>query len=91
MTRNEILDRLGESDRWGVNYQPDLDEMVDFLAEVSEGCGLRDLRVEARDMLSFRTARPLTPSLAFRLGRMMFDGLPEEIDDRQTHFTLWWD
>jgi len=91
LTNEQILEALEKSERWGTNYQPDLEDIFTFLKEVNEKCGL--INVEAvDDTLDFTTFKPLTPSLAFKMAWLLScDGAPEEIEDDQTHFTLWWD
>ena len=91
MKRNEIYKILEQSDRWGVNSQPYLEEIADYLERVDKACGLVHLEVLSHASIAFRTRSPLTPSLAFELGLMMYDGEPESIRDDQTNFVLWWD
>lgn len=91
MTRKEIEDILAQTDRWGTNYQPYLYEMADFLEQVNHKCGLKSLKVVSPDSIEFTTKKPLTPSLAFELGQLVWDGYPEDISDTQTNFVLWWD
>ncbi len=85
LSREEITAALAKSQRWGVNDQPELEVMLDYLT------ALPVTRVLAEDDgLQFDVARPLTAGEAFALARLCED-YPDNIEDHQTHFVLWWD
>lgn len=85
LSLREIKDSLRESNRWGVNHQPPLEEVAEVLAHI----GVVEVRASG-PVLEFITAKPLTPSQAYILARLGQDE-PDCIDDTQVEFHLWWD
>ncbi len=90
VTKQEIENALQQSDRWGVNSQPYLKDVLEFLLRVQQKCGLKHVNAEGATLM-FVTERPLTPSLAYEMAVLLSPDLPEEIRDEQTSFLLWWD
>lgn len=86
MTKEEIIAILQQSNRWGVNYQPELEVIVDVLLQLP----LKKLTVKRSDVIELVTSRPLTAREAYMLARLNPDH-PDEIKDDQVYFQLWWD
>ena len=77
---------LGEG-RWGVNDQPDLEDVQHVLGLLP----IEEVRLVAPDRLYIRLWEPLTFWQAFILGRLNPDDPSEGIGEEQTEFTFWWD
>lgn len=86
MTKQEFVTILQRSNRWGVNNQPPLEDVVNTLLQLP----IEEVVVTRDDTIEFITFRPLTAREAFRLARLDFS-FPDEIEDNQTCFKLWWD
>lgn len=88
MTRTQMQRILERFDRWGVNYQPTLDEVLDTLEELP----VKSVRMEGKDTLVVTFHRPLEGWEVWNLCMTLRPDEPGLANPGPiTSVTLWWD